>query len=140
MVAVGWSAGSDSEWQWHLLGYMQVCSRSRHNHASTPPLSFLQAGCPSCRSINSVKALKAKTPFYLLCSNHSKEYIRTSAGKKNQFLVKKKMLTFKSYNSYPHHYYDIFCQRNKHLKVQTWQNENVNIQSQSMQANEAYRG
>ena len=30
----------------------------RH-HASTPPLSFLQAGCPSCRPTNSVKALKA---------------------------------------------------------------------------------
>jgi len=29
-------------------------------HASTPPLSFLQAGCPSCRPSNSVKALKAE--------------------------------------------------------------------------------
>jgi len=29
------------------------------NHASTPPLSFLQAGCPSCRPTNIVKALKA---------------------------------------------------------------------------------
>jgi len=29
------------------------------NHTSTPPLSFLQAGCPSCRPTNSVKALKA---------------------------------------------------------------------------------
>jgi len=29
-------------------------------HASTPPLSFLQAGCPSCRPTNSVKALKAQ--------------------------------------------------------------------------------
>jgi len=28
------------------------------NHTSTPPLSFLQAGCPSCRPTNSVKALK----------------------------------------------------------------------------------
>jgi len=27
---------------------------------STPPLSFLQAGCPSCRPTNSVKALKAQ--------------------------------------------------------------------------------
>jgi len=30
------------------------------NHANTSPLSFLQAGCPSCRPTNSVKALKAK--------------------------------------------------------------------------------
>ena len=31
------------------------------NHANIPPLSFLQAGCPSCRPTNSVKALKAFT-------------------------------------------------------------------------------
>ena len=31
----------DSEWQWHPLGHMQVCtSRQTDNHASTPPLSF----------------------------------------------------------------------------------------------------
>ena len=40
---------------------MQVCnSLQTDNHASTPPLSFLQAGCPSCRPTNSVKALMAK--------------------------------------------------------------------------------
>jgi len=50
----------DSEWRWHQLGYMQVCNLLQtDNHASTPPLSFLQAGCPSCRPTNSVKALKA---------------------------------------------------------------------------------
>ena len=50
----------DSEWQWHQLGHMQVCtSVQTDNHASNPPLVFLQAGCPSCRPTNSVKALKA---------------------------------------------------------------------------------
>ena len=50
----------ESEWQWHQLGHMQVCtSLKTDNHASTPPLCFLQAGCPYCRSTNSVKALKA---------------------------------------------------------------------------------
>ena len=50
----------DSEWQWHQLGHMQVCtSLQADNHASTPPLSFLQARCPSCQSTNSVRALKA---------------------------------------------------------------------------------
>ena len=49
----------DSEWQWHQLGHMQVCTLLQSdNHASTPPLSFLQAGCPSCCPTNSVKALK----------------------------------------------------------------------------------
>ena len=50
----------DSEWQWHQLGHMQVCtSLQSDDHASTPPLSFLQARCPSCYPTNSVKALKA---------------------------------------------------------------------------------
>jgi len=48
-----------SEWQRRQLERMQVCtSLQADNHASTPPLSFLQAGCPSCRPTNSVKALK----------------------------------------------------------------------------------
>jgi len=38
-----------SEWQWHQLGHMQVClSLQTDNHASTPPLKFLQAGFLSC--------------------------------------------------------------------------------------------
>jgi len=32
------------------------------NHASTPPLRFLQVGCPSCRPTNSIKALKDVKP------------------------------------------------------------------------------
>jgi len=52
----------DSEWQWHQLGHMQVCtSLQTDNHASTPPLSFLQAGCLSYHPTNSVKALKANS-------------------------------------------------------------------------------
>jgi len=31
----------DSEWQWHQLGHMQVCtSLQTYNQASTPSLSF----------------------------------------------------------------------------------------------------
>jgi len=46
----------DSVWQWHQLSHMQVCTLLQtDNHASTSPLSFLQAGCPSCRPTNSVK-------------------------------------------------------------------------------------
>jgi len=50
----------DSEW--HQLGRMQVCTLLQtDNHTSTPPLSFLQAGCPSCCPTNSVKALGSFT-------------------------------------------------------------------------------
>jgi len=45
----------DREWQWHQLGHMQVCTLLQtDNHTSTSPLSFLQAGCPSCHPTNSV--------------------------------------------------------------------------------------
>jgi len=31
----------DSEWQWHQLGHMQVCtSLQTDNHANNPPLTF----------------------------------------------------------------------------------------------------
>ena len=50
----------DSEWQWHQLDHRQVCTLLQtDNHSSTRPLSFLQAGCPSCHQTISVKALKA---------------------------------------------------------------------------------
>jgi len=50
----------DSEWQWHQLGHMQICTLPQtDNHASIPPLSFLQARYPSYRPTNSVTALKA---------------------------------------------------------------------------------
>jgi len=50
---------------------MQVCtSLQTDNHTSTPPLCFLQAGCPPCHPTNSVKALKASTNWQLLPINH----------------------------------------------------------------------
>ena len=37
----------DSEWQWHQLGHMQVCtSLQTDNHASTPPLKFFTGRMP----------------------------------------------------------------------------------------------
>ena len=37
----------ESEWQWHQLGHMQVCtSLQTDNHASTPPLSFFTGRMP----------------------------------------------------------------------------------------------
>jgi len=65
------SEARDGEWQWHQLGHMPVCtSLQTDNHASTPPLSFLQAGCPSCRPTNSVKApcQLEKLKFLFYCS------------------------------------------------------------------------
>ena len=37
----------DSEWQWHQLGHVQVCtSIQTDNHASTPPLKFFTGRMP----------------------------------------------------------------------------------------------
>jgi len=37
----------DSEWKWHRLGHMQVCtSLQTDNHASTPSLSFFTGRMP----------------------------------------------------------------------------------------------
>ena len=74
-----------SEWQWHQLGHMQVCtSLQTVNHASTPPLCFLQAGCPSCRPNNSVKALKATrdNQIYQNCTCHNNTCLTHHATKK----------------------------------------------------------
>jgi len=48
------------------------------NHANIPPLSFLQAGCPSCRPTNSVKALKAVTTEQQTAYIHSALHVHHS--------------------------------------------------------------
>jgi len=58
-TSLDFTEARDSEWQWHQLGHMQVCTLLQtDNHASTQPLSFVQGGCPSCCQTNSVKVLK----------------------------------------------------------------------------------
>jgi len=57
----------DSEWQWHQLGRMQVCPRSRQ--ITTPTFHhsiFLQVRCPFCCPTNSIKALNDQYLQYLL--------------------------------------------------------------------------
>ena len=66
----GFTGATDSEWQWHEMGYMQIYSSPQtDNHATIPSLSFLQTRCPSCRPTNSVKALKAFTRNLLKCNS-----------------------------------------------------------------------
>ena len=60
----------DTEWRWHQLGHMQLCtSLQTDNHACIPPCSFLKARCPSCSPTNSVKALKIHFS-YAVISNY----------------------------------------------------------------------
>jgi len=88
----------DSEWQWHQLGHMQGCiSLQTDNHANTPPLSVLQAACPSCRPTNSVKALKEalsilKCYKYPYPKSHFKDTVQnvTKCGLKHAVKVRTK--------------------------------------------------
>jgi len=50
---------TDSEWQWHQLGHMQVCtSLQTDNHASTPPLSFYRPDALPADQATASKHLK----------------------------------------------------------------------------------
>jgi len=43
-TSLDFTEARDSEWQWHQLSHVQVCtSLQTHNHASTLPLSFYHA-------------------------------------------------------------------------------------------------
>jgi len=58
---------------------MQICtSLQTDNHASTSLLGFLQAGCPSCRPTNSVKALKAQAIYCSKVQKRNLKEIRNS--------------------------------------------------------------
>jgi len=76
-----WISWSKGQWvAWDHLCHMQICiSRQADNHASTPPLSFLQPGCPSCRPTNSVKALKALKHWRLFKALTFTSDLRTDA-------------------------------------------------------------
>jgi len=46
-TSLDFNEARDSEWQWHQLDHMQVCtSLQTDNHASTPPLSFFTGRMP----------------------------------------------------------------------------------------------
>ena len=69
----------DSWWQWHQLGHnasLHLAPDRQPHQTSTPPLlCFLQAGCPSCRPTNSVKALKAITVTNNVNINHTRQRV-----------------------------------------------------------------
>ena len=71
----------DSEWQWHQLGHMQVCTLLQtDNHASTPPVSFFTGRMPfllpnqQCQSTEGVNILiQNKTEYF--CKLSSGHYV-----------------------------------------------------------------
>jgi len=54
----------DSEWQWHQLGHMHVCTLLQSdNHASTPPLSFFTGWMPFLSPNQQRQSTEGETPF-----------------------------------------------------------------------------
>ena len=59
-------------------------------HTSSSPLSFLQAGCPSCRPTNSVKALRSKNRICSEVSVNTKCALLLITGESVESVPKKK--------------------------------------------------
>ena len=79
---VDFTEARDSEWQWHQLGHMQVCiSLQTDNDASTSPVSFLQAGCPSCHPYQQRQSTEGKNT---LNSNSSTRKLLSAALQKER--------------------------------------------------------
>jgi len=46
-INLDFTESRESEWQWHQLGHVQVCTlHQTDNHASTPTLSFFTGRMP----------------------------------------------------------------------------------------------
>ena len=65
----------------YLLTYLLTLLQT-DNHTSIPPLSFLQAGCPSCRPTNSVKALKGNSTWSVISVTSVIRFTFGSSGQK----------------------------------------------------------
>jgi len=72
----------DSEWQWHQLGHMQVCtSLQTDSHSSTPPLSFFTGRMPFLLPNQQHQSTEGTAPFHI-----QPNYNKIDAAKNIYFL------------------------------------------------------
>ena len=76
-TSLDFTEARDSEWQWHQLDHVQVCTLLHtDNHASTPPLSFFTVQMPFLppnqqhqstegKWVNELKAVVSKSRLWL---------------------------------------------------------------------------
>ena len=115
----------DSEWQWHQVGQMQVCtSLQTDNHASTPPFSFFTGQmpflspnqqCQSTEGIN-IKSISTYKKQIQLC-NMQLNYSLNSLMKDALEII----IPPDNTDSFNNRQYDemlSFCYNNKLLRVQ----------------------
>jgi len=66
---VDFTEARDSEWQWHQLGHMQVCTLLQtDNHANTSPLSFFTGRMPFLQPNQQRQSTEGM--FYLINSTY----------------------------------------------------------------------
>jgi len=76
----------DSEWQWHQLGHMQVCTMLQtDNNASTPPLKFFTGRMPFLppnqqrqSTYTEIRKLRSGTLIHICCFKHGLNRCRIS--------------------------------------------------------------
>ena len=76
---VDFTEARDSEWQWHQLGHMQVCtSLQTDNHASTLPLSFYRPVALPAAQPTASKHWRGHRYVPLLSPNYNVETLKQS--------------------------------------------------------------
>jgi len=91
----------DSEWQWHQLGHMQVCtSNQTDNHASTPPLWFYRPDALPAAQPTASKHWRQATDTISHLNRYSFDVLKIT---KYWQLIKPKYWDTKSYTMQPHH-------------------------------------
>ena len=73
----------DSEWQWHQLGHMQVCTLLQSdNHTSTPPLCFYRPDALPATQPTASKHCRAEIIYYLHASCYLLFTVLLAAGER----------------------------------------------------------
>ena len=81
----------DSEWQWHQLGHMQVCtSLQTDNHDSTPPLSFFTGQMHFLLPNQQSQSTEGGNKYFLLANIFPLKIKANKAEKSNQMLLRMK--------------------------------------------------
>jgi len=74
---VDFTEARDSEWQWHQLGHMQVCTSFQiDNHASTPPLSIFTDWMPFLPPNQQRQSTEGQLQYKTLCIKNAPGFLQ----------------------------------------------------------------
>jgi len=84
-INLDFTEARDSEWQWHQLGHMQVCtSFQTDNHASTTPIKFFTGRMPflppNQQRQSTVLSFSASSPYKIVEHYKFELYVKPAAA------------------------------------------------------------